>query len=196
MKDARRGGRRLSFRDSGGQALVALDVPRFAPKPGALTIVRGPSRSGKWTLLYVLAGLQPPDAGAVRLNETDIYRLPETEREHWRRQNIGFVFQDFHLLPELSPIFNVSIAATFSRPPKGIKERARELLAEFGVPPDRQWVETLSRGERQRVAIARALLFDPPVILADEPRRLGSTMPLRSRFSRRCARSPDEERPW
>jgi len=162
-------GVRLSFRDRGGEALVALDVARFVPKSGALTVVRGPSGSGKSTLLYVMAGLQPPDAGAVRLNETDIYRLAETERDQWRRQHIGFVFQDFHLLRELSPILNVRIAATFSRPPKGIKKRARELLAEFGVPPNRRSVETLSRGERQRVAIARSLLFDPPVILADEP---------------------------
>ena len=159
----------LSFRDRGRQAFVALDVPRFSAEPGALTVVRGPSGSGKSTLLYVLAGLQPPDAGVVRLGDTEVYGVAETRRDLWRRQNIGFVFQDFHLLPELSPSLNVSIAATFSRPPKGIKERARALLSELGVEADRRSVETLSRGERQRVAIARALLFDPPVILADEP---------------------------
>ena len=162
-------GLRLSFREPGGDVLVALDLHRFAPEPGALTVVRGPSGSGKSTLLYVLAGLQCPDSGTVRLDETDIYSFAETKRDRWRRQHIGFVFQDFHLLPELSPIWNVSIAATFSRSRKDIKERARVLLDELGVPPDRRSVETLSRGERQRVAIARALVFDPPVILADEP---------------------------
>jgi putative ABC transport system ATP-binding protein len=159
----------LSFSDRGGQGFVALHLPRFAPEPGALTVVSGPSGSGKSTLLYVLAGLQPPDAGVVRFADADVYSLGETRRDLWRRQNVGFVFQDFHLLPELSPISNVSIAATFSRPRKGIKERARALLSELGVEADRRSVETLSRGERQRVAIARALLFDPPVILADEP---------------------------
>ena len=116
-----------------------------------------------------VGGSSASRCGRGKAERNLIYRLAETERDQWRRQHIGFVFQDFHLLPELSPILNVKIAATFSRPPKGIKERARELLDELGVPPGRQSIETLSRGERQRVAIARALLFDPPVILADEP---------------------------
>ncbi len=160
---------RLSFRDASGGAFRALDLPRFAPAMGAITAVRGPSGSGKSTLLYVLAGLLPPDHGHVRFADVNLYTLGESRRDRWRRENIGFVFQDFHLLPELSPLANVSIAATFGGHRANVTARARELLEKLGVPHSRRSVELLSRGERQRVAIARALLFDPPLILADEP---------------------------
>ena len=160
---------RVSFRDSGGQSFAVLDLPRFAPPAGAVTVVRGPSGSGKSTLLHVLAGLQTPDAGSVRFDGVDIYSLSETRRDSWRRERVGFVFQDFHLLPELSPLGNVTVAATFSRSPGSVKQRGKELLQRLGVPLGRRSVEMLSRGERQRVAIARALLFDPPLVLADEP---------------------------
>ncbi len=159
----------LSFRDASGGTFPALDLPHFAPKAGALTAVRGPSGCGKSTLLYVLAGLLPPDRGTVRFGDVDIYTLGEGRRDRWRRESIGFVFQDFHLLPELSPLANVAIAATFGGHRANVAARARALLEQLGVPHSRRSVELLSRGEQQRVAIARALLFDPPLILADEP---------------------------
>ncbi len=162
-------GLKLSFRDANGGAFRALDLPSFAPSAGAITAVRGPSGSGKSTLLYVLAGLLPPDHGAVRFGDVDIYGLSESRRDRWRREHIGFVFQDFHLLPELSPLANVAIAATFGGHGSNVAARSRQLLEKLGVPHSRRSVELLSRGERQRVAIARALLFDPPLILADEP---------------------------
>jgi putative ABC transport system ATP-binding protein len=162
-------GLKLSFRDANGGAFRALDLPSFAPSAGAITAVRGPSGSGKSTLLYVLAGLLPPDHGAVRFGDVDIYGLGESRRDRWRREHIGFVFQDFHLLPELSPLANVAIAATFGGHGSNVAARSRQLLEKLGVPHSRRSVELLSRGERQRVAIARALLFDPPLILADEP---------------------------
>jgi ABC-type lipoprotein export system ATPase subunit len=160
---------RLAFRDAGGLSFPVLDIPHFEPPPGGLTVVRGPSGSGKSTLLYVLAGLQPPDSGTVLYEGTDIYSLSESRRDAWRRERIGFVFQDFHLLAELSPLANVTVAATFRRSKRDLSGRAKMLLERLGVPQSRRSVEELSRGERQRVAIARALLFDPPVILADEP---------------------------
>ncbi|MGD9739542.1 MAG: ABC transporter ATP-binding protein [Bauldia sp.] len=158
----------LSFADRSAQNFTVLDLPRFAPEPGKVTAVRGPSGSGKSTLLYVLAGLLPPQRGTVRFDGEDIYKLSETRRDAWRRRRVGFIFQDFHLIPELSPLANVTLPGTFGgeRPRP---DRGEQLLRDLGVPLERRSVDLLSRGERQRVAIARALLFDPPVILADEP---------------------------
>jgi putative ABC transport system ATP-binding protein len=158
---------RLAFRDDDGNPFTALAVDNFTPGPGKVTAVAGPSGSGKSSLLYVLAGLLPPQEGRVTCDGQDIYALGEGRRDQWRRRTIGFVFQDFHLIPELSVIGNVMLPLTFGR--RGRRRDPRDLLTTMGVPLDRPSVETLSRGERQRVAIARALVFDPPVILADEP---------------------------
>lgn len=158
----------LSFADSGGKSFTVLDIERFAPSPGKITAVSGPSGSGKSTLLYVLAGLLLPQAGRVLFEGADIYALSERRRDAWRRTRIGIIFQDFHLVSELSPLGNAMLPATFGRAP-GVRERVRRLLAELNVPAARSTVELLSRGERQRVAVARALAFDPPVVLADEP---------------------------
>jgi len=159
----------LSFTDTGRATFKVLDVPRFAPAAGQVTAIAGSSGSGKSTLLYVLAGLLRPQRGRVLHDGADIYAMAEGRRDAWRRRRIGFVFQDFHLIPELSAAANVALAATFGPAPGLAPDRAEKLLAELGVPVSRGSVERLSRGERQRVAVARALLFDPPVILADEP---------------------------
>jgi putative ABC transport system ATP-binding protein len=158
----------LSFADAAGRRFIALDIPRFAPVAGKFTAVSGPSGSGKSTLLYVLAGLLRPEGGRVTFDGADIYALSETRRDAWRRKRVGFVFQDFHLIPELSPLANAALAATFGSAP-GVRDRCAALLKAFGVPTERTSVDRLSRGERQRVALVRALAFDPPVILADEP---------------------------
>jgi putative ABC transport system ATP-binding protein len=161
-------GLRLTFREADGTPFVALDIEAISPQPGQLTVLRGPSGSGKSTLLYTLAGLQRPDAGAVTHDGADIYALGESRRDVWRRRTVGFVFQDFHLVPELDPIANVALPATFGRTNFNARLRSRELLDRMGVP-SRRSVLSLSRGEQQRVAIARALLFDPMIVLADEP---------------------------
>jgi putative ABC transport system ATP-binding protein len=158
----------LSFADSGGKAFSVLDIQRFAPEPRKMTVVSGPSGSGKSTLLYVLAGLLRPLKGVVTYDGVDIYKMSERKRDAWRRTRIGFIFQDFHLIGELSPLANATLPATFGRSP-GVRERAQALLKKLGVPAERHTIEQLSRGERQRVAVARALAFDPPVVLADEP---------------------------
>lgn len=158
----------LSFADSGGARFVVLEDVRFAPEPGRITVISGPSGSGKSTLLYVLAGLLPPLAGTVRLDGTDLYGMSERRRDAWRRSRIGFIFQDFHLIDELSPLANATLPATFG-PAPGVRERAAKVLRRLGVPAERHTIAQLSRGERQRVAVARALAFDPPVVLADEP---------------------------
>lgn len=158
----------LSFADSGGARFSVLDAVSFRPEPGNITTISGPSGSGKSTLLYVLAGLLPPDSGVVSLNGTNLYAMNERRRDAWRRANIGFIFQDFHLIDELSPLANATLPATFG-PAPGVRERATQVLKRLGVPAERTTIAQLSRGERQRVAVARALAFDPPVILADEP---------------------------
>ena len=158
----------LTFADSGRAAFTVLDVPRFAPAQGRVTAIAGPSGSGKSTLLYVLAGLLPPQRGRVSHDGQSIYAMKEGRRDARRRRRIGFVFQAFNLVPELSAVANVALPGTFG-PPAPPSGRAEKLLADLGVPLSRGSVERLSRGERQRVAIARALLFDPEVILADEP---------------------------
>jgi putative ABC transport system ATP-binding protein len=158
----------LSFADSGGARFDVLDSVSFEPEPGKITTISGPSGSGKSTLLYSLAGLLPPGDGTVSLNGTNLYAMSERRRDVWRRANIGFIFQDFHLIDELSPLANATLPATFG-PAPGVRERATQVLKRLGVPAERQTIAQLSRGERQRVAVARALAFDPPVVLADEP---------------------------
>lgn len=161
----------VSFADASGKPFIALDMPALSVSEGHLSAITGPSGSGKSTLLYALAGLFDDAKGSVVWGKTDILALSASSRAAWRRANLGFIFQDFHLVSELSPIENVVMPAQFAqfRASPGQKARARDLLDQFGVPSSRRDSAQLSRGERQRVAIARALLFDPPAILADEP---------------------------
>ena len=147
-----------------------IDIPALALEPGQLTALSGPSGSGKSTLLYLLAGLLVPDRGRIVWGEDDLARMSESQRDRWRRGNAGFVFQDFHLIEELSPLDNVLAPAWFAgfsaRP---LRDRAAALLDRFGVPRERRSTALLSRGEQQRVAIARALLSGPKIVFADEP---------------------------
>ncbi|MBO0750932.1 MAG: ABC transporter ATP-binding protein [Bradyrhizobiaceae bacterium] len=155
----------------GADAVTALQIGRLHAPRGSLLAVTGPSGSGKSTLLYAIAGLIRVESGKTLWDDQDILRLPESKRDRWRRHTIGFVFQDFHLLPELAPLQNVLLPANFERFAIGsaLRARAVALLDRFGVPQTRSTTARLSRGEQQRVALARALVYDPPVILADEP---------------------------
>jgi putative ABC transport system ATP-binding protein len=155
----------------GSDAVTALQIEQLSVPPGSLFAVTGPSGSGKSTFLYAVGGLIRVQGGTVLWDGRDILALPEAERDRWRRHTIGFVFQDFHLLPELTPLQNVLLPASFERFAIGpaIRARAVALLDRFAVPRARSTTAHLSRGEQQRVALARALLYDPPVILADEP---------------------------
>jgi len=156
---------------NGAGAVTALEIERLSVPGGAQLAVTGPSGSGKSTFLYAIGGLLRPQRGRVLWDGRDISSEAESARDRWRRHTVGFAFQDFHLLAELSPLQNVLLPASFERFTTGraIRARAAELLDHFGVPQARRSTASLSRGEQQRVAIARALLFDPPVILADEP---------------------------
>lgn len=155
----------------GKQATPILSLPHLGVAPGTLLGVAGPSGSGKSSLLYVLSGLLRPTKGSVHWGDTDLTSLSEGACDTWRRQHVGFIFQDFHLIGELPPLENVLLPAGFHgwRIPADLRARATTLLDLVGVPTNRGSVADLSRGEQQRVAIARALLFDPPILLADEP---------------------------
>ncbi len=156
-------------RDTVGRAV--LDISHFELPAAAHVAIGGPSGVGKSTLLHVLSGIDRPTSGLVSWGGVDITRMNEAARDSWRRQNIGMVFQDFHLIDGLSLLENVTIIArfsTFTIPPE-MRMRARCILDRLGLNPDGRNIETLSRGERQRLAVARAILTNPPIILADEP---------------------------
>ncbi|MGE0653492.1 MAG: ABC transporter ATP-binding protein [Alphaproteobacteria bacterium] len=152
-------------------AVAAVDVPKLSVAPGTFVALSGPSGSGKTTLLHVLAGVLKPTTGRVYWDGIEITGLGEGRRDRWRRKHVGLIFQEFHLIEQLSPVANVLLPASFAafRSSAALRRRAAQLLEELGVPTARAAVSDLSRGERQRVAIARALLFDPPILLADEP---------------------------
>ena len=162
---------RFSYEPAARPPVSTLDVPYFSAAAGELVGITGPSGSGKTSLLHVLAALERPQRGQVRWDGFDVAVLSERERDQWRRRAVGFVFQEFHLLPGLSAIDNVLLPVTFERlmVPAHFKDRARRLLDEVRVPDSRRPVARLSRGEQQRVALARALLFKPSVLVADEP---------------------------
>jgi len=155
----------------GGGEVRALDGVSLTLEPGSFTAVQGPSGCGKSTLLLIAGGLLRPDAGLVRLDGTDPYALSPERRSRFRAQHIGFVFQQFHLVPYLTVRQNVLAAATASgMPHHDAKARADELLHQFAIAPRaHHHPAALSTGERQRTALARALLNRPGLILADEP---------------------------
>jgi ABC-type lipoprotein export system ATPase subunit len=145
---------------------VALEVGR-----GDFLALRGASGSGKSTLLHLLGGLDTPDAGEIFFAGQNLAQLSANALAQLRNRKLGFVFQAYHLLPELTALENVCLPARMARQPvDDVVKRARQLLARVGLA---ERVEhrpyELSGGEQQRVAIARALINQPELLLADEP---------------------------
>ena len=153
----------------GGQVVSILKGLSFeVPRKQMVSIV-GPSGSGKSTLLGLLAGLDKPTTGSIQLNGQEITTWTEDQLAHFRRQNIGYLFQSFHLIPTLTALENVMLPLELSSD-WSAKARARDLLEAVGLQ-DRQshYPTQLSGGEQQRVAVARAFSCRPPILLADEP---------------------------
>jgi ABC-type lipoprotein export system ATPase subunit len=155
-----------------GEGLVrAVDGVDLDIGAGETVAVMGPSGCGKSTLLHLLGGLDRPSGGAVSLNGRRIDDLGEKALARMRRTAVGFVFQAFHLMEELTAIENVELSALLAgRSPRAARRRAEELLEQVGLADRARFLPSaLSGGQRQRVAIARALSNEPLVVLADEP---------------------------
>jgi len=151
------------------QPVVAVDDVSVTVAAGEFVAVVGPSGCGKTTLLLVAGGLLGPDSGKVQIDLQDPYTLSADQRARFRAERIGFVFQQFHLVPYLTVLDNV-LAPALVTGERDAAARALSLIDRFGLTDRRDHRPgQLSTGERQRVALARALLNDPQVILADEP---------------------------
>jgi ABC-type lipoprotein export system ATPase subunit len=166
------GARELEKEYGRGAGLVrALDCVGLEVAAGETVAVMGSSGCGKSTLLHLLGGLERPSGGEVWLEGRRIDRLSEKALARLRRHAIGFVFQAFHLMDELTAAENVELPALLAgRSPRAARRRAAELLERVGLSDRAEHLPSaLSGGERQRVAIARALSNEPLVVLADEP---------------------------
>jgi putative ABC transport system ATP-binding protein len=155
-----------------GEALVrAVDGVSLDVAAGETVAVMGPSGCGKSTLLHLLGGLDRPTGGEVWLAGQSLGRLGERGLARLRRDAVGFVFQAFHLMDELTAVENVELPALLAgSSPRAARRRAAGLLEQVGLADRARFLPTaLSGGQRQRVAIARALVSDPLVVLADEP---------------------------
>ena len=157
---------------SGDQKVYAVDGVTFEISTGSFAVIVGKSGSGKSTLLALLGALDTPTAGKIEVDKEDVTRLSSRKQSWYRCKKIGFVFQGYNLIPNLTAIENVMLPMEFA----GLevdkrRERAGKLLEEVGITGDKQdrRPPRLSGGEQQRVAIARALANKPKLILADEP---------------------------
>jgi len=162
--------RNLTMRlTAGGHGITILDdITLLIPEKQLVAIV-GPSGSGKSTLLGLIAGLDNPTSGSIKLGGIEITTMPESQMARYRRQKIGYIFQSFHLIPTLTALENVAVPLELNGD-LDTNKRAAELLAAVGLQ-DRQshYPVQLSGGEQQRVAVARAFACRPPILLADEP---------------------------
>ena len=154
---------------TGNEQVVALEDASLSLDVGEFTAVAGPSGCGKTTLLLIAGGLLAPENGSVTIEGQDPYTLPTDERAAWRADKIGFVFQQFHLIPYLSVLDNILTAAIPTNL-SDARDRAMHLIEQFGLEHRVNHLSgQLSTGEKQRPALARALLNQPKVLLADEP---------------------------
>lgn len=158
---------------SGKTPLHILRDISFQLDPGEVTAVVGPSGSGKTSLLMVLAGLEQPSSGRIVVAGQDLSGLNEDKLAIFRRQNLGILFQSFHLIPSMTALENVLLAleiAETGKPYRAIRDQAAAALAEVGLSERLTHLPSaLSGGEQQRVGLARAMVTAPRLLLADEP---------------------------
>lgn len=177
---------------SGQLRVEALRDISLEVMPGEMVAIMGPSGCGKTTLLNCLAGLDTIDGGDIFIQGDNLRDLTDNQRTAYRAQHMGFVFQDFNLLPMLSAVENVELPMLVSKVPgKVARRRALELLERVGLADRaRHRPAELSGGQKQRVTIARALTNDPAIVWADEPtgnldsEAAGDVMDLLCRFNR------------
>jgi putative ABC transport system ATP-binding protein len=156
---------------AGAQAVRALGPITLAVERGELVAIMGPSGSGKSTLLNLIAGLDRPTAGSIRVAGAELASMSDAARAKWRSQNIGFVFQTYNLMPVLTALQNVELPLLLTKLTSSErKKRAQTALRIVGLE-DRMnhYPRQLSGGQEQRVTIARAIVGDPKLIVADEP---------------------------
>jgi putative ABC transport system ATP-binding protein len=154
-----------------GEPVHALDGVSLSLPEGSFTAVMGPSGSGKSTLMNMIGCLDTPDEGTVTVNDQNVGALSDSKRARLRGNELGFIFQQFNLLPRLTAAENVTLPMVFgSSIDQGRRDRAEELLERVGLADRLDHTPTeLSGGQRQRVATARALVNEPSLVLADEP---------------------------
>jgi putative ABC transport system ATP-binding protein len=157
--------------DANGQAFQALDEVSFDIARGEMVAIMGPSGSGKSTLMNIIGLLDVPTSGSYQLDGEDVSELDRTRQAQVRNARIGFVFQNFNLLPRMSALANVALPLVYGRvTAREREERARAALAAVGLDAKAASLPNqLSGGQKQRVAIARALVTEPSLLLADEP---------------------------
>ena len=153
-----------------------LEIPSLTINKGEKVFLKGPSGSGKSSLLSLLAGISQPTSGEISLLQQPFSQLKSTQRDKFRADHIGYIFQMFNLLPYLSVIDNVLLPCRFSRQRKSqlsedMKQEATRLLNQLHLPPEclERPISELSIGQQQRVAEARALIGQPELLIADEP---------------------------
>ncbi len=161
--------RKVYWRDR--QELTVLDGIDLEVPDGAFEALMGPSGSGKTTLLNLIAGIDAPTSGSIRVAGEEIAKLSETARAQWRARNIGFIFQFYNLMPVLTAAENVELPLLLTRLPRSERVRRVEVALKLVGLQDRldHTPRQLSGGQQQRVAIARAVVADPRIIVADEP---------------------------
>jgi putative ABC transport system ATP-binding protein len=155
------------YSQGGGDSPWAVRGVTLSVFPGEVTMLMGPSGSGKTTLLSMMGGVLEPTGGEITVSGTRLDTCDETQRQLFRREKIGFIFQSFNLLASLTALENIQIALSL----RGAEpSRAMDVLERVGLAAKAaSYPHELSGGQRQRVGIARALAGDPPVVLADEP---------------------------
>lgn len=156
---------------NGAEPVTAIKDITFSIEPSEFMAITGPSGSGKSTLMHLIGCLDVPTSGTYILENEDVSHLNNNQLAHIRNQKIGFVFQRFHLLPDMNALDNVALPQLYADKGESIaRKRAQDVLALVGLA-DRMYhyPNQLSGGQQQRVAIARALVNNPAIILADEP---------------------------
>jgi putative ABC transport system ATP-binding protein len=155
----------------GGQVVPVLTDITLDIRAGDFLGLMGPSGSGKSTLLNLIAGIDKPDGGELRVGGVDITRLSEAELADWRAANVGFIFQFYNLMPVLTAFENVELPLLLTDIPRRERRRRAEMALGLVGLADRMehYPSELSGGQQQRVAIARAIITDPVLLVADEP---------------------------